>query len=138
MSEETVKILEDSGWHEGRSINIDEIIENLEQLGYEVFLEVKSFLSEFGNLVIEDVINDETHDTSFRFTNYDRQGTFKTEEKYAQEKLVPVGLIDSDFLVLLVSESGKVYCSTGKLGDNATEAWERLINGSGVKVWGSF
>ncbi|NEN87294.1 SUKH-3 domain-containing protein [Paenibacillus elgii] len=135
MSEETLKILRDSGWYEGRSIDTKEIEENLEKIGFFVFPEVKKFLKEFGNLVIEDTINDETHNTSVRFNSY---GAFKAEEEYAQEKLVPVGLIDSDFLVLFVSESGKVYCSTGKLGDNATEAWERLIGGRGFKPWGYF
>lgn len=138
MSKETLKILRNSGWYEGRSIDIKEIEENLEQIGYVVFPEVDKFLKEFGDLMIEDTINDETHNTSVRFTDYDIYGSFKEEEKYAQEKLVPVGMIDSNFLVLFVSESGKVYCSTGKLGDNATEAWERLIAGNGVKPWGYF
>ncbi|AWB46754.1 hypothetical protein DCC85_02155 [Paenibacillus sp. CAA11] len=135
MSKETLKILRDAGWYEGRSIDTKEMEGNLERVGYTVFPEVKKFLEEFGNLVIKDTINDETHNTSVKFNKY---GVFKAEEEYAQEKLVPVGLIDSDFLVLFVSESGKVYCSTGKLGDSATEAWERLIGGSGVKPWGYF
>ncbi|WP_406798397.1 MULTISPECIES: SUKH-3 domain-containing protein [Brevibacillus] len=138
MSKETLKILRDSGWYEGRSIDIKEIEENLKRLGYIVFPEVKNFLKEFGNLVIEDSINDETHNTSIRFTNYDNYGSFKSEEKYAGESLVPVGMIDSGYLVLFVSESGKVYCSTGKLGDNSIEAWENLISGGGGKPWGNF
>lgn len=138
MSIETLKILKDSGWYEGRSIDIKEIEDNLKQLGYEVFSEVKAFLKEFGDLVIEDTINEEIHNTNIRFTDYHAYGAFKTEEKYAQEKLIPVGKIDSDYLILLVSESGKVYCNTGKLGENAIEAWENLINGDGAKPWGSF
>ncbi|WP_028531949.1 SUKH-3 domain-containing protein [Paenibacillus sp. UNC217MF] len=136
LSNETVKILRDAGWYEGRRIDIKEIEENLEKIGYTIFPEVKSFLREFGNLVIEDTINDEIHNTSIRITNYYKNRSFKSLEEYAGEKLVPVGMIDSDNLLLFVSESGKVYCSTGKLGDNATEAWERLIGGSGVKPWG--
>lgn len=135
MSNETIKILRNSGWYEGRNIDTKEIEENLEKLGFTIYPEVKKFLSEFGNLVIEDTINDETHNTGVKFRS---QGAFKAEEKYAQENLVPVGFIDSDNLVLFVSESGKVYCSTGKLGDNAKEAWESLIGGSGFKPWGSF
>ncbi|WP_163852624.1 SUKH-3 domain-containing protein [Paenibacillus elgii] len=138
MNKETLKILRDSGWYEGRSIDIKEIKKNLEKLGYIVFPEVKSFLEEFGDLVIEDPINEETHSTSIKFTSYYAYGAFKSEEKYAQEKLVPVGKIDSDYLILLVGESGKVYCNTGKLGDNAIEAWENLISGGGGKPWDNF
>ncbi|WP_063915660.1 SUKH-3 domain-containing protein [Paenibacillus elgii] len=135
LSNETLKILRDAGWYEGRRIDIKEIEDNLEELGYIVFPEVKSFLAEFGNLEIEDTINDETHNTSIRFTNYDDNGSFKSEEKYAGEKLVPVGMIDSGNLVLFVSESGRVYCSTGKLGENAKEAWENLINKGKFTPW---
>lgn len=135
LSNETVKILRDAGWYEGRRIDIKEIEENLEKLGYTVFPEVKSFLREFGNLVIEDTINDETHNTSIRFTNNVNNGSFKLEENYAGEKLVPVGMIDSDNLMLFVSESGRVYISVGKLGENGKEAWENLINKGKVTRW---
>jgi len=135
LSNETVKILRDAGWYEGRKIDIKEIEENLKKLGYTIFPEVKSFLREFGNLVIEDTINDETHNTSMRFTNNVNNGSFKLEENYAGEKLVPVGMIDSDNLMLFVSESGRVYISVGKLGENGKEAWENLINKGEVTRW---
>lgn len=135
FSKETSEVLKGAGWYEERIINIKEIEENLEGLGYIVFLEVKNFLKEFGDLVIEDTINDEIHNTSIRFTSYDANGSFKTEEKYAGEKLVPVGMIDSGNLVLFVSESGGVYCSTGKLGENAKDAWENLINKGKFNPW---
>ncbi|EPY11654.1 SUKH-3 immunity protein [Paenibacillus sp. cl6col] len=92
-------------------------------------------MKEFGNLVIEDTINDETHNTSMRFTNNVNNGSFKLEENYAGEKLVPVGMIDSDNLMLFVSESGRVYISVGKLGENGKEAWENLINKGEVTRW---
>ncbi|MFF0829894.1 SUKH-3 domain-containing protein [Brevibacillus sp. NPDC003359] len=135
MSNETMMILRNAGWYEGRNIDTKEIEEHLEKLGFIIYPEVKKFLIEFGDLVIEDTINDETHKTGVKIKS---SGAFKAEEKYAQENLVPVGFIDSDNLVLFVSESGKVYCSTGKLGDNAKEAWENLIGGSGYKPWGRF
>lgn len=137
-TKETLKILRDSGWYAGRKIDISEIKGNLEQRGYVVFPTVEDFMREFGDLVIEDTVNEEMHNTSIRFTDYYRHGSFKSEEKYAGEKLVPVGMIDSDNLLLFVSESGKVYCSTGKLGDSAMEAWDHLISGHGFKPWGVF
>jgi len=88
-------------------------------------------MKEFGNLIIEDKINDETHTTKIRFTDYYANGAFTSEEKYARERLVPVGKMDSEYLILFVSESGKVYCSTGKLGNSPIESWENLIGGRG-------
>ncbi|MGG4146241.1 SUKH-3 domain-containing protein [Paenibacillus algorifonticola] len=135
ISRKTLVTLENAGWFEGRSIDIREIEENLKKLGYFVFEEVKLFLMEFGNLIIEDKENEEIHDTSLIFTDYYSYGSFKSEEKYAQENLVPVGKIDSGYLILFVSETGKVYCSTGKLGDSPLEAWENLISGNGGQEW---
>lgn len=136
ISNETLKILSESGWYEGRKIDITEFKDNLKQIGYTVFQPVKDFIEEFGDLVVKDTINEEVHDTSVKFTSYYANGSFKSEENYAQERLVPVGKVDSDYLILFVSESGKVYCSTGKLGDSAMEAWENLISGNGGTSWG--
>lgn len=138
MSIKALGILRASGWYEGRSIDIGEIEENLKQLGYIVFQKAEDFLKEFGDLVIEDTINEEIHNTNIRFTSYHAHGAFRAEEEIVQEKLIPVGKVDSEHLILLISESGKVYCNTGKLGENAIEAWENLINGDGAKPWGSF
>ncbi|ANY65227.1 hypothetical protein BBD42_01085 [Paenibacillus sp. BIHB 4019] len=135
ISRQTLITLENAGWYEGRSINIEKIEENLKKLGYTIFEEAKPFLMEFGNLIIEDEENEEVHDTSIVFTDYYVYGSFKSEEKYAKEKLIPVGKIDSGYLILFVSETGKVYCSTGKLGDTPLEAWENLISGNGGQEW---
>lgn len=36
----------------------------------------------------------------------------------------------------MISESGKVYCDTGKLGDNFEEAWDNmLIPGRSPVAW---
>lgn len=131
-----LEILRASGWYEGRSIDTSEMKENLKQLGYIVFPQAENFLKEFGDLVIEDIINDEIHRTNVKFTDYYANGAFITEEKFAKEKLIPVGKIDSEYLILLVSESGKIYCNTGKLGNNAIEAWGNLISGAGAQLWG--
>lgn len=136
MSEITLQTLKKSGWFEGRVINISSIESNLQKLGYEVFEPVKQFLKEFGMLRIIDSL-EQTHDTTKVFTDYFRHSKFQAEEGYSGERLVPVGSLSDGELLLFVSESGKVYCSTGKLGNTAWEAWEALINNKGFKSWGT-
>lgn len=132
----TLLVLEKSGWHKGRRVDVSELEENLLKLGYEVFEPVKFFLEEFGLLKIVDEKNDDFHDTSVLLTNYFNNGSFKQLESYAGERLVPVGKICRGYQLLFVSESGKIYCDTGKLGDTPWEAWESLINHTGFKDWG--
>jgi len=146
IRKETLSILEKAGWHIGRKIDIRDIEKYLEKCGYDVFAPVKRFIEEFGMLEIEVYKPNnlgekhEIHHTNAEkaIGDYYTQGSFKQEEIYAAERLVPVGEIDNGNLSLLVSESGKVYCNTGKLGDDFLEALENLISGSGVKSWGSF
>lgn len=136
-SEKTLQTLKKSGWFDGRVIDISNFESNLQKLGYEVFEPVKQFLKEFGMLKIIDSL-EQTHDTTKLFTDYFKHGKYKAEEDYSGERLVPVGSLSDGELLLFVSESGKIYCSTGKLGDNAWEAWEALINNKGFKSWGTF
>lgn len=68
---------------------------------------------------------------------YFRYGKFKSEEDYAGERLVLVGECCNENLLLFVSETGKIYHSTGKIGDTPLEAWESLINKTGFKSWGT-
>ena len=129
ISEITINTLKNAGWYQGRNIDIRTIEESLEKIGYVIFPKAREFFGEFGNLIIEDNKNSEIHNTSFRFS---RAGGFREIEKYAGERLIPVGLIDSDFLVLLISESGRFYCESGKMGENTMDCWENLLNGNGV------
>ena len=135
ISDFTIKVLNEAGWYEGRAIDTKEIEENLKQLGYNVFPSVQCFIKEFGNLEVKDTINDEFHSTNIKFTSYDKFGSFKNEENYAKEKLVPVGMINDNNLILFVSETGKIYCNIGKLGDTAMEAWEMLLNAGRIELW---
>ncbi|WP_283688862.1 SUKH-3 domain-containing protein [Clostridium perfringens] len=57
-------------------------------------------------------------------------------EDDTEEKLVIVGALDDNNLYIMISESGKVYCDTGKLGDNFEEAWDNmLIPGRSPVAW---
>lgn len=146
ISENVLKALTTAGWFEGREIDTTGIEQYLIKSGYEVFPTVKKFLKEFGmiEIVVDKPENqgnkqDRSHTNPEKaISNYYTKGSFEQEEKFAGEKLVPVGQIRNEYQLLLISESGKVYCDTGKLGDNAWEAWETIINRNGFKAWGHF
>lgn len=146
--QETIDILKDAGWYPGRKIDIKFMEEYLISSGYEVFPSVKAFLEEFGMLELK-VINKRAQISGvgskekYHHTNpekaikgYFKAGSFKQVELYAGEKLVPVGEISNGGLMLLVSETGKVCCETSKLGDDAWEAWDCIIQQKGYKGWG--
>ena len=146
--QDTVNVLKEAGWHEGRKIDTMGMEEYLISSGYEVFPTVKTFLEEFGMLEINTKnkraeISGIGSSGKFHHTNpekaikgYFTAGSFGQEELYAGEKLVPVGEIDNGYLHLFVSETGKICCETSKLGDNAWEAWDCIIQQRGVKGWG--
>lgn len=140
----TLEVLKKAGWYEGRKINVDYIQEFLINRGYEIFPPVKAFLEEFGMIEIMDgetnIFNrDRFHtDTKRTIGDYLPQGSLKAEEQYARERLVPVGEIRNGYLRILISESGKMYCDTGKLGNDFGEGWESIITHNGFRAWGSF
>lgn len=139
------EVLKAAGWSEGRKIDTSQIKVHYQKYGYELFPTVLQFLEEFGMLkIVVDKPNnlgekEERHHTDPQLVvgEYYKNGSFKTEENYAKEKLVPVGEACNENLLLFVSESGKIYHSTGKIGDTPWEAWESLINHTGFKDWGT-
>lgn len=139
------EILISAGWFEGRKIDTSMITLHYKKYGFEVFPNVLQFLEEFGllNIVIErpDKLGEkeDRHHTNPLIVvgDYYRHGKFKDEENYAGEKLVPVGNACNENLLLFVSESGRIYSSSGKIGDSPWEAFESLINHTGFKSWGT-
>jgi hypothetical protein len=135
------EVLRSSGWFEGRKIDTARLERHYRAYGYVVFPAVLKFIKEFGVLQIVIEKSDaqvEWHHTDPELVvgDYYRHGRFKVEESYAGEKLIPVGEACNENLLLFVSESGKIYHSNGKLGDNAWKAWEALVNHIGFKDWG--
>lgn len=150
--ESAKRILQAAGWYEGRKIDITEMIKLLEGREFEVFPKAEEFLEEFSALEIivkcnhsQEVIKkymlrecDIHHTNVFKalgdsiFYSYAQQFEF-----FAGEKLVIVGSISNDNLFLMVSETGKIYCDSGKLGDDVWEAWDTLFNLSekGIIGW---
>lgn len=137
--------LERAGWYEERMIDTSVIEEHLINMGYTVFLDAKKFIKEFG--MLELIINNDESDEDTIVHNinpieaigdYRKNGCFKELDKYAGEQLLPVGTLDNRYLVMFISETGKFFCDTGKLGNNVWEAWEAIINENGFKAWGKF
>ncbi|TYQ16567.1 UNVERIFIED_CONTAM: SUKH-3 immunity protein of toxin-antitoxin system [Acetivibrio alkalicellulosi] len=136
------EVLKSAGWFEGRKIDTSDMEKKYKEFGYQLFSAVLKFLEEFGNLAIVNTELEEHHHTSPEkvLCEYFKNGKFKDEERYAGERLVLVGETCDRNLLLFVSESGKIYNGTGKLGDSTWEAWEAIINkiGENYKAWGSF
>lgn len=143
MEKNTIEILKEAGWYEGRKIDIEEIVKFLESRGFNVHEKAKRFIEEFGMLDIKSptwATLEELKNSIF--TTYDKHTTdiyyllgetidSEYSEQYeddTEEKLVIVGLACNENIYLMISESGKVYCDTGKLGDNVEEAWDTLLN----------
>ena len=135
-------VLQNAGWFAGRKIATAKLMEHYRKYGFEVFPAVVRFIEEFGLLELVVPEPDRSGESERHHTNpqlvvgdYYRHGCFEVEERYAGEKLIPVGEVCNENLLLFVSESGKIYHSTGKLGDNPWEAWEALINRTGFLDW---
>jgi hypothetical protein len=141
----TMNKLKDAGWFEGRRIDTSSIEKHYKDYGFELYPKVLKFLEEFGMLtIIIDKPDNLGEKEERHHTNpltvvgpYFRYGKFKAEEDYARERLVPVGECCNENLLLFVSETGKIYHSTGKLGDTPWVAWEALIHNTGFVSWGT-
>lgn len=143
MEKKTIEILKEAGWYKERKIDIKEIVEFLELRGFNIHEKAKRFIEEFGMLDIKSPTWATLEELkSSNFTACDKHTTDIYEvfdgvldstdseqfEEDAEEKLVIVGLACNENIYLMISESGKVYCDTGKLGDNVEEAWDTLLN----------
>lgn len=53
MNEKSRKILEDTGWYEGRKIGIEEIVKIYKYNGKKVFPKAKEFLEQFGDIEVK-------------------------------------------------------------------------------------
>ena len=137
IRENTLKYLREAGWYEGRKIDITEIVKYLEGYGYEVFEPVKSFLEEFGMLTIR--IPDDCEFSNYKYNEHHTNVMeavnrpylymgYEQIEKYAGERLIPVGMVYNENLWLYVSESGRLCCDTVMFGNNFMEGWDCLIS----------
>ncbi len=145
VSHKTKDTLLKAGWYPNRKVDITEAEKLIVSRGFVVYEPVKKFLEEFMDLNIEAKSDKmkgriEIHNTIIKdlyYPGFRRSGESEAERN-AKEMLVPIGEICDGNFLLYISETGKMYCGMGKLGDNAWEGWERLIMEKGFMLWGSY
>ncbi|MGE7874913.1 SUKH-3 domain-containing protein [Bacillus paramycoides] len=145
ISNKTIEELKKAGWYEGRKIDISENVKFLEERGFEIFESAKKFMEEFGELRInvEKIWSDGSkriskHNTWIKEVIGVLDSSCFGLEDYIDEKVIPVGSLYDFGLNLYISESGRLFKSTGWVGDNALEAFDNIILGKGTVIWDKF
>ncbi|PDY43970.1 SUKH-3 domain-containing protein, partial [Bacillus pseudomycoides] len=59
-------------------------------------------------------------------------------EDFIDDKVIPVGSLYNFEIDLYISESGKIFESTGWAGENALEALDNIILEKGTVIWDKF
>ncbi|NLK63438.1 MAG: hypothetical protein GX287_08340 [Fusobacteria bacterium] len=143
LSKRQKEILEKSGWYEGRDIEIEEEVRLLEERGFEVSEKVKEYLREFNGIYMEvrrgiggERIYIDKHyiDVEDAMGDAADRDMVTIYEEMVREKLVSVGGMDNDHLILMISETGKVYCSMGKLGNDIWEGIDVILHSRKRKI----
>lgn len=135
MDEKTKQIIEEAGWYEGRSIDIDYMLEELKNSGYIVNPVIVGLLKEFWNLNLEFIAPDGRFNNirlNVEAASYYSKKDLEKISAYLQEEIIPVGEIHEGAATLLVSASGKFYMISDngffKIGDNFPQALDVIIN----------
>ena len=145
ISNKTIEILKKSGWYKGREIDITENIEFLTKKGFIVFNSAKNFMKEFGELQInvEKIRKDGSkkiskHSTCIKEAIGVLSALNFGLDEYVKEQVIPIGSLYNLGVNLYISESGRIFDSTGWLGDNVWEAFDNIINEKGKIIWDKF
>jgi len=59
-------------------------------------------------------------------------------DDFIDDKVIPIGSLYDFGLDLYISESGRLFKSTGWVRDNALEAFDNIILGKGTVIWDKF
>ncbi|EEM08267.1 hypothetical protein bmyco0003_49790 [Bacillus pseudomycoides] len=145
ISNKTIEELKKAGWYEGRKIDISENVKFLEERGFEVFESAKKFMEEFGELRINvEKIRSNGSKTLSEHTTCIKEviGVLDSScfglDDFIDDKVIPIGSLYDFGLNLYISESGRIFESTGWVGDNALEAFDNIILGKGTVIWDKF
>ncbi|GAA0178462.1 SUKH-3 domain-containing protein [Clostridium sediminicola] len=136
LSQATKNILEKAGWTSCRKIDIQSYIDALIEDEYEINDKAKIFLAEFGGLELIHpayrVPNemDKSHFDPICAISVIYRERVETYEERIGEKLIVIGQGYNEYLVLLISESGKIFGAYDDfltcLGNNHFEALEAI------------
>jgi len=143
LSEKAFMRLKDAGWYPGRKIDITKYIYELEEEGFVVFNKAKDFLQEFGGLGIKYKKStgiEEYHVIipSYGVGSEGRDPQFDEAfnvERWANERVVPVGVIYRQNMNLYITESGRFSSGPAVLGNNFEEVWECLLGDKMGTTW---
>lgn len=145
ISNKTIEVLKNSGWYEGRKIDITENLEFLKERGFEVFESARKFMEEFGELKINVEKNrkDGTtkvskHSTCIKETIGVLKASNFGLDRYTREKAMLIGSLYNFEINLYISESGRIFDSMGWDGDSVWEAFDNIINEKGIIIWDKF
>ncbi|SFK07479.1 MULTISPECIES: SUKH-3 domain-containing protein [unclassified Bacillus (in: firmicutes)] len=145
ISNKTIEELKKAGWYEGRKIDISKNVKFLEERGFEVFESAKKFMEEFGELQInvEKIWSDGSkaiseHTTCIKEVIGMLDSSFFSLEDFIDDKVIPVGALYDLEIDLYISESERLFKSTGWVGDNALEALDNIILEKGTVIWDKF
>lgn len=135
LSDKTIEILTQAGWNPNHKIDLNETVNFLEAMGYQVFNSVIDALSLFGGKEYKIKHPDGSLET-FQFSpeevvrDYYEKEDFVEFEARVKEPLVVVGEAYRGNLIMFISKSGKVFGKNGytlyKFGDNIYEALDTL------------
>ncbi|MGE7875606.1 MULTISPECIES: SUKH-3 domain-containing protein [Bacillus cereus group] len=146
ISNKTIEELKKAGWYEGRKIDISENVKFLEERGFEVFESAKKFMEEFGELQfnVESIWPDgvtkeiSEHTTCIKEVIGVLDSSCFGLDDFIDDKVIPIGSLYDFGLNLYISESGRIFESTGWAGENALEALDNIFREKGTLIWDKF
>ncbi|WP_329767620.1 SUKH-3 domain-containing protein [Bacillus nitratireducens] len=144
ISNKTIEELKKAGWYEGRKIDISENVKFLEERGFEIFESAKKFMEEFGELRINvekiwpDGLVISKHTTCIKEVIGVLDSSCFGLEKFIDDKVIPIGSLYNFEIDLYISESGRIFESTGWAGENALEALDNIFREKGTVIWDKF
>jgi hypothetical protein len=151
LNEKSQKILNSAGWRKERKIEIQEVVNLLQERGFLVNQVIIDFLKEYGMLEIryeKDWISKEV----IKKYNLNHEECHHTNpikalgdggdsrivvpfEEYAGERLTVIGEISNRTMMLMISETGKLYCDSGKYGDTIIESLNKIFSNESCTSW---
>ena len=127
MNEKSRKILEESGWYEGREIDLTDILEVYNKYNVEVFQKAKESLEQFRDLQVKyRSYSKYSFNVKKLFENSYREGWASEISMVLDEKVLRVGGC-GDYCVY-ISESGKIYSDYGLIGSDMFDFWDLILN----------
>ncbi|WP_242274642.1 SUKH-3 domain-containing protein [Bacillus cereus group sp. BfR-BA-01310] len=145
ISNKTIEELKKAGWYEGRKIDISENVKFLEERGFEIFESAKKFMEEFGELRInvEKIWSDGSkkiskHTTCIKEVIGVLDSLCFGLDDFIDDKVIPVGSLYNFEIDLYISESVRIFESTGWAGENALEALDNIFREKGTLIWDKF